>query len=134
MPSSGFPRRSASTGALEREKERRDADDVGPRVPRHVLAPTLPSRADVAPSGGRVTASEAATVDPVPGETEERGEQRDRRDHHDEDDGRGGDAAGGHERDAGDRETEDRDDDRAAREDHRLTGGGDGAADRLFDR
>ncbi len=46
---------------------------------------------------------------------------------------RDGDAAGRHEGDSGDGEPEDRDDHRAAGEDDRLSGRGDGSADRLLD-
>ncbi len=69
----------------------------------------------------------------MPGEAQERGQQRDRGGHHDQDDDRDGDPARGHERDAGDGETEDRDDDGAPGEDHGPAGGGDGASGRLRD-
>ena len=78
--------------------------------------------------------AESEPVDPRSGETEERGQQRDRGDHHDQHDDRDRDPGGGHHRNAGDRQAEDGDDDGAAGEDDDLTGGLDGTADRLLDR
>jgi hypothetical protein len=115
------------------QEQDRDADGIGPRVPGHVLAPAPPSRA-VLGAVPRPDAAESEPVDPRSGETEERGQQRDRGDHHDQHDGRDRDPGGGHHRNAGDRQAEDGDDDRAAGEDDDLTGGLDGTTDRLLDR
>ena len=71
------------------------------------------------------------SVDAVAGEAEERGQQRDRGDHHQQHDNGDRDASGGHEWHAGDCEPEDGDDDSAASEDDRLAGGRGRAADRL---
>ena len=68
-----------------------------------------------------------------PGEPEEGRQQGDRGQHHDQDDDGDRDPAGGQERDAGDRQPEDRDDDGAAGDHHGPTGRGDGPSDRLLD-
>ena len=101
-------------------------------MPGDVVAPALP-----APARGRRrwgSPVQAEPVDPGSGEAEERRQQRDRGDHHDQHDDRDGDAAGGHERDAGDGQAEDGDDHGAAGEDHGLPGGGHRPPDRLLDR
>ena len=67
------------------------------------------------------------------GEPEERREQGDRCHHHRGDDQRDGDAAVGHERDAGDGETEDGDDDGAPGEHDGLPRGGHRTPSRLLD-
>src|SRR5215217_533915 len=92
---------AASSGTRTDRKTRvssRKADQVDPGVPGDVRDPSPPERArrGAVPGGGQPPDAEA--VDPVPGDTEERGQQRDRRGHHDQHDDRDGDTAGGHER------------------------------------
>ena len=107
----------------EREQQGRRADGVRHRVARHVIAPALPARA----------ARRGPPTDPRAGEREERREQRDRGQHHDQDDDRDADAGRGQERDAGDDQAEDRDDHRAAGEHDGAPRGRDRACRRLLD-
>ena len=101
---------------------------------RVTCAPHRCQRDAVHGAGVGAVASEADAVDPLTRQAEEGRKERDRGDHHDEDDDGRGDARGGHERNAGDGETEDRDDDGAAGEDHRQPGRRHRAADRFLDR
>jgi hypothetical protein len=108
----------------ERQEKDGAADQVDPGVPGDVTDPSPPAGARRAAPGRGPADSEA--IDPVPGKSQERGQQRDRRGHHDQHDDRDGDPARCHEREAGDGETEDRDDDGAAGEDDGPAGCRDG--------
>ena len=119
-------------GSRHREQQAGDTDGVLPGVARDVGTPGLPARRDGGVDLGALALAE--TVDPVAGDAEEGGQQRDGGEHHDQHDQRGGHTGGGHEGHAGDGETEDGDHDGAAGEDHGLTGGGGGATGGLDDR
>ena len=116
----------------ERRGQRKEHDDgadrAGPAMARD-------GRREAGPEGrparvvrrGRavvpdVQPADAERVDARPRETEERGEQGDRRDHHHRDDQRGREPEDRDIGDPGEREPADRDDDRCSREDHGLPG------------
>ena len=118
-PRRGMPSRSASTGAARASSSTVAPDGVRHGVPRVTCSTHLDQRPPIGVSGPRRGRAARPAVDPVPGEPEERRQQRDRGEHHDQHDDRDRDPTRGDERDAGDGQAEDRHDDRAAGEDHR---------------
>ena len=98
-----------------------------------MCAPALPAPLGTGSLRAGVS-SASQPVDPVPGQAEERGHERDRRQDHDQHDRGDRHSCGRHGRDAGDREAENRDDHGPAGKDHGPAGGGDRAGRRLLDR
>ena len=124
------------------DQHRGGGHEVDPGVAGHVGAPAHPATGGgdaLGPLAGLAGLAglgprEAGGGELHPGEAEQRGEQRDRGDHHDGDDDGGGVAHRGDERDADERQAADGDDDGAAGEDHGLTGGGVGPGGGLLHR
>ena len=122
-------------GDRQREQDQGRRDRGGPRPALDGVAPAPRER----PLAARLLRQAAAeerqppAVDPRAEVGEERGQQRDRGEHHDEHRQRGGDGDAVHVGQAGQREAEHGDHDDRAGEDHAAPGGGDRFEHRVVD-
>ena len=122
----------------QRQQRHREQEEHGEpdeqRRPRVVLdhaAPPVPGGLATGRSRALVT-TDLPLVDVAPGESEERGQERDRREHGGEHTGRDRDGHAAHDRRLHEPQAEHRDDHGGSREDHRAAGGVDGVHDAAF--
>ena len=115
----------------EQEEKGEPDDQRGPRVVLDHAAPPVPGGLATGRSGARVT-TDLPLVDVAPGEAEQRGQERDRREHGGEHTGRDRDGHAAHDRRLHEPQAEHRDDHGGSREQHRAAGGVDRVHDAPF--
>ena len=130
----GHAQAQAEHGGRQQPDGQRAADQVAPRVGRHLPAPAVPERLAAGDAGAGPRPGHADGVDLVAGEAQQRRQQRQGEGHHHGHGQAGHQAHDRHRRDAGDGQAGDGDDDGGAGEQDRGPRRGDGPAGRLLDR